>query len=751
MNTIDIDKLFKSSNINVLEFFSVAGVGYYIPDYQREYSWDRENINQLLDDITSGVERLLNKDEAENEIHFLGTVITVQNKEFHNKDPKGTPSRIDMVIDGQQRVITISIMASLFIKHLLRCQCEIRKDGPIYSEVVEIINEWKENLFHIVSVDLYNGTPRFKPRVIRGANDYWTSDGDINEAYRSEIANYEARFINTYINSQKDPATTLAVFEHNTTYSQNYKKIDRWLKKVEEAHIDNSIEFPDARQILQNIPERMIWKCSRNSLVSIVERQFSTGKDKESSAICSLVQILAACHYLLERCCVCEIKADKEDWAFDMFQSLNATGTPLTAIETFKPVIINCLKKQNVEYIGSSFEVNFNKVENFLSEPQTASLKTKRTNDFIVSFFVRYNGIKVPTHFSGERKALINNFESLPSIEEKERYIKTMGDYATFYKLWLDYDGSKTFKINASHEDVELVSLLMLFLKRSNHRMAITTLASAYQCIVNNEPNADENFIKLTKATAAFYFIWRSVFSNRGMDVAYRKLFDKKKGVVKCEEIISHFQRMLEDKGIKYREWKHQAKQFLKYSEQNKELIRFALLLAVNDTIPDNNKKGLIKQGKNGSFNSLKLEYWLADEFKTIEHVAPQKNNGMWDSKLYEQDSMLVNTLGNLTLLPQAINSSAGNKGFQEKLLYYKCVSEDDQDALNDVGKKAKSLGISLNENTIEILKACKYSNHVKSISTMDYCDSWKSELVNDRTYAMLEIIWNKLMSWLVI
>ena len=33
MNTIDIDKLFKSSNINVLEFFSVAGVGYYIPDY----------------------------------------------------------------------------------------------------------------------------------------------------------------------------------------------------------------------------------------------------------------------------------------------------------------------------------------------------------------------------------------------------------------------------------------------------------------------------------------------------------------------------------------------------------------------------------------------------------------------------------------------------------------------------------------------------------------------------------------------
>lgn len=112
---------------------------------------------------------------------------------------------------------------------------------------------------------------------------------------------------------------------------------------------------------------------------------------------------------------------------------------------------------------------------------------------------------------------------------------------------------------------------------------------------------------------------------------------------------------------------------------------------------------------------------------------------------------MLVNTLGNLTLLPQAINSSAGNKGFQEKLLYYKCVSEDDQDALNDVGKKAKSLDISLNENTIEILKACKYSNHVKSISTMDYCDSWKSELVNDRTYAMLEIIWNKLMSWLVI
>ena len=120
-----------------------------------------------------------------------------------------------------------------------------------------------------------------------------------------------------------------------------------------------------------------------------------------------------------------------------------------------------------------------------------------------------------------------------------------------------------------------------------------------------------------------------------------------------------------------------------------------------------------------------------------------------WDTDLYDKDSMLVHSLGNLTLLPVDLNSSAGNKSFQEKLLYYKCVAEEDQDKLNAIENKAKTLGITMNESTLKLLTKCNYSHHIKPISVMDYYDSWKADLVKARTNAMIDIIWNKLMSWL--
>ena len=115
MENLEFDKLFEPSNKSVLDFFRQSGAGYYIPEYQRGYSWDKDNIYQLLTDISDGVDRLVTCKSTEQEIHFLGTIITVIDQSSKNKDPKGKPTRIDMIIDGQQRVITISVMASIFV------------------------------------------------------------------------------------------------------------------------------------------------------------------------------------------------------------------------------------------------------------------------------------------------------------------------------------------------------------------------------------------------------------------------------------------------------------------------------------------------------------------------------------------------------------------------------------------------------------------------------------------------------------
>ncbi|NJL10672.1 MAG: DUF262 domain-containing protein [Calothrix sp. SM1_7_51] len=72
---IDISKAFGTSSETISAFFQRPGVGYYIPLYQREYSWDKENIDQLIEDICRGVDSLLS--EEKNTIRFLGTVILV--------------------------------------------------------------------------------------------------------------------------------------------------------------------------------------------------------------------------------------------------------------------------------------------------------------------------------------------------------------------------------------------------------------------------------------------------------------------------------------------------------------------------------------------------------------------------------------------------------------------------------------------------------------------------------------------------
>lgn len=751
MENLDFDKLFEPSNKSVLDFYRQSGVGYYIPDYQRDYSWDKENINQLLSDIAEGVDRLVTIKSTDKEIHFLGTVITVWDKNNKNKDPKGKPTRIDMIIDGQQRIITITLMASVFIKTLAKCLSQIKASSPLYDSVKEIVNTWNTRLMDIISFDLLRGKPHLKPKVIRGGIDYWTADDDIIDAYQSEFAQYQALFINAYDEFINDSNPKFQVKNLSGKYDQNLKRIERWVNNiVGKSHVE-ATDYPNAQDILKGISEDLLWDYERPTLKDIIKKHFEEEKTKDSDTLCILVQVLAACYYLLQRCCFCVIKPENEDWAFDMFQSLNTTGTSLTALETFKPVVVNYLKIRNIDYNGSISEKYFSQVQRFLDDNNN-TVKTKRTNDFIVSFFVAYKGEKVPTHFSGERRALVDSYNNLSTEKEKESFIKMMGDYSQFYNLWLIYDGQKPFQINEFNEETELASMLILFLKNSNHRMAITTLGASYSKVLDNESGAAADFIGIIKATTAFYFLWRSAYSNNGLDIAYRDYFHKRFEAnlpITLDSLKEHFIQTLKEKGVTSEEWKRKAAANLKYGKNNNDFVRLALLITATDTVPDPETLGSIMKGKSDTCDYLKLKYWNSNDLKTIEHIAPQTNHGAWDKDLYDPDTMFVDSLGNLTLLPVEINSSLSNKGLQEKLLYYKCVAEESQSEIDDLANMAKLMGITLNGDTIQLLRDSKYAHHIKPISQLNYSDSWKVDLVKHRTNAMLGIIWDKLYSWL--
>ena len=52
---------------------------FLIPDYQRPYSWEREQCETLWDDILSFAFPLDHAFNATNDRYFLGTILTFQN------------------------------------------------------------------------------------------------------------------------------------------------------------------------------------------------------------------------------------------------------------------------------------------------------------------------------------------------------------------------------------------------------------------------------------------------------------------------------------------------------------------------------------------------------------------------------------------------------------------------------------------------------------------------------------------------
>jgi hypothetical protein len=389
-----------------------------------------------------------------------------------------------------------------------------------------------------------------------------------------------------------------------------------------------------------------------------------------------------------------------------------------------------------------------------LSEATTAAQKNKRTNDYLTSFFVSYDGRTMSTHFSYQRKVLNEVYMSLDTLEGKENFVRKMGNYAEFYQKWLKYDGKNNslFPLLECSADADLASMLILFLKSSNHKMAITILATFYNAVIENKTGAVQDFLNIVKAVSAYYFLWRSTNSNSGLDVTYRELFKKMVSRnITVDDVKQHFREELDKKGVGTEiAWKDKAKDNFRYNKAGRDVTRLALFVSAHDTIPDDSNKGLIKIGKNECAKYLCLDRWLSDSLKTVEHIAPQTNNGnLWDVDLYDNHIESFQSIGNLTLLPQDLNSSAGNKGWKEKLLYYKCVAEKDPEKINKILNNAKALKIIINSSTLEMLEGSEFNDYLSSVSSLSENDKWDRNLVDRRSEVMLDIIWQRISKWL--
>ncbi|MFB6306362.1 MAG: DUF262 domain-containing protein [Flavobacteriales bacterium] len=311
---INVEGAFTPKTKSINDFYQEPGIGFYIPLYQREYSWDKENMNQLIEDISNGIE---NVTTDEDEIRFLGTIITVKEDNPDNKiepcDPQGLPPRIDTVIDGQQRISTIALLATQ-IHHILLKHEKILPEGREETEELkEIINVWKDKLKDLFSLDLKRGEPTRKPKIIRSSWDKWVKKGKTDDNYTSEVTNFLAKYIDFIEEKTDEPPEPI---KKHSPVKDNIEIIKDWLENtVANSHLNEESDFLSANEILAKIKESNVWQYQRDSLKEIIENE----TDDLGSNACSLLQIFSVCHYLLDRCCFTKIEPTREDWVLIYF------------------------------------------------------------------------------------------------------------------------------------------------------------------------------------------------------------------------------------------------------------------------------------------------------------------------------------------------------------------------------------------------------------------------------------------------
>lgn len=89
VNTYTVSEIFNPDN----------KIKYVIPEYQREYAWKREQVEELLNDLLENQEG-----------YFLGTILCV------NKTTDALKEGELEIIDGQQRLTTISLLYAAIYK-----------------------------------------------------------------------------------------------------------------------------------------------------------------------------------------------------------------------------------------------------------------------------------------------------------------------------------------------------------------------------------------------------------------------------------------------------------------------------------------------------------------------------------------------------------------------------------------------------------------------------------------------------------
>ena len=766
--------LFDAISRGTHEFLSAAE-GLSVPSYQRDYSWDTTNIQRLFADLLHGIRRLV---DDVNAVSFLGTLITIDaDQSTINSLDATRRTRVKTLVDGQQRICTL-LMCNIALHDHIRRMCSTFADRPekhfawIHSQCTEILT-YIESTF-LLDTRIGDTEYRYFPKLIRALSDKWSNYPD-EARYRSPVP----RLIWEYRQHYTSNRTTIFLFdpgaippdqrEQYTVLRSAFASIRAEIRSVLRGSPDH--DFP-ALKTATHKPHffESMWQYRHSREMQGCVADYvadGTPSDSDYRAFAALLQLTILARYLNDRVAVTVVSAKNEDDAFDIFEALNTTGTPLTAFETFKPRVI--------EFEGDAYPTSVTRdwieaIDHDLGGFTKADARESATSDVLIPFALSETGRKLARRLTEQRRYLRDEYDKLkaqPDPDPSRSFVRALSQVSAVVNRTWNADMSAPFRPLCVRDEVALLALVVLH--ALNHSITLAPISRFYQSAVESTDSVTKkqrthDFEAALRATGAFSALWRAAKRGTGgIDSQYRDLM--RSGVAELS-VLPLARRANGSHALAVAEYKRALLYILKRNDlgskdawcdavanlpiytNNKRLARFVLFCALHETVPDDDAPPLVRAGLGGIPPLLTPRKWRDDKYLTVEHIAPKTKAAGWDDDIYTNPEF-VHTLGNLTLLPAPENSVVGARSWDDKRAIYWLWASRTQKDFDCRLERIQTRGMALHQNASGRIGEAGFIAACESLAS--FSESWSVDVIRVRGRCLAELAWRRLQPWLAV
>lgn len=593
---------------NLSELFSQKL--FRIPDYQRGYAWGEKQLSEMWDDL----DEILPLGNGELKKHYTGTIY-LEDGNPNDEEKWLSGAKFYNVVDGQQRLTTISILLFELLKVANNGYCEESKEDLIKKFCVKSNSSGESRVY--------------KFSYLPSNKNYQFLQNSIFEDSKTILQN---NYQNNY---------TKNLSSAKTFFQEKISKISNEQRELLFKKVTTSLQF-DIRIIEKDLDVQAVFETMNN-------------RGKPLSILEKLKNRLI---YLNEK--LIKNKEDKES----LREKINdAWGKIYTSLAKNPNQILD-------EDVFLSAHLSLYR------EPKDATFSEKLAEEKVFQMFCNKSE-KYELDENGAKEAPV-------TFKKIEDYILGLSELAP---IWYEIhnSSSKTIKkILLMNNGKELKVFLMSILNKPKEEdlKEIVFLNLEKIMFRNRVPGIhimdERNTVKWA----------RDIYNNKEniskIISIQQNLINKE---INVENIIQSFRHLFT--------YEYKPKGFHKWGN-----LKYFLFEYENE----------LKLKAKETNDKVTLDHFSET---TIEHIIPQEFRNNWQTEVSEVTSkcseknkgqlekVLLNTLGNLTILKNGKNSSLGNKSWKEKKERFRTGSYNEI----DISKSNDWTSKNISERGIEMLK----------------------------------------------